>query len=176
VAFSRTDVDKQLEGEYRTVNDASVRDASREDVPASGGAEMVAERKRDPEGLLPLTPVTLNILLALADEERHGYGIGVEVRERTGGKMRLGPGTLYGSLKRMVDGGLVEESEGRTDGAPDNASRGYDAERRRYYRLTGFGERVLAAELARLDGVVRTAQAKGVFPPSKRRASSPGEA
>ncbi len=137
---------------------------------------MDEEQRGNPEGLLPLTPVALNILLALADEERHGYGIGVEVRERTGGKMRLGPGTLYGSLKRMVDSGLVEESEGRPDEEIDDAGRGYDAQRRRYYRLTGFGERVLAAELDRLEGVVRTAQAKGVFPASKRGVSSPGEA
>ena len=130
----------------------------------------------DPEELLPLTPVTLNILLALADEERHGYGIGLEVRERTGGRMRLGPGTLYGTLKRMVDGGLVEESEERPEEEPGDGTRRYDAQRRRYYRLTDFGERVLAAELARLEGVVRTAQEKGFFPPSGRRASSPGEA
>jgi DNA-binding PadR family transcriptional regulator len=129
----------------------------------------------DPEQLLPLTPVTLNILLALADEERHGYGIGVEVRERTGGKMRLGPGTLYGTLKRMVDGGLVEESDS-LPGELDAGTRSYDAERRRYYRLTGFGERVLGAELARLQRVVRTAQQKGLFPPSGRGVSSPGEA
>jgi len=122
-----------------------------------------------------LTPVTLNILLALADEERHGYGIGVEVRERTGGRMRLGPGTLYGTLKRMVDSGLVEESESLPEEL-DAGTRPYDAERRRYYRLTGFGERVLAAELSRLEGVVRTAQEKGLFPPSGRRTSSPGEA
>jgi DNA-binding PadR family transcriptional regulator len=122
-----------------------------------------------------LTPVTLNILLALADEERHGYGIGVEVRERTGGKMRLGPGTLYGSIKRMVDGGLVEESDSLPEEL-DAGTRRYDAERRRYYRLTGFGERVLAAELARLESVVKTAQEKGLFPPSGRRAPSPGEA
>jgi DNA-binding PadR family transcriptional regulator len=136
---------------------------------------MGAERRGDPEELLPLTPVALNILLALADEERHGYGIALEVRERTGGKMRLGPGTLYGSIKRMVDGGLITESEERPEEEPDDGRR-YDAERRRYYRLTGFGERVLAAELARLEGVVRTAQAKGVFPPSGRDVSSLGEA
>jgi hypothetical protein len=136
----------------------------------------------DPEQLLPLTPVKLNILLALADEERHGYGIGVEVRERTGGKMRLGPGTLYGSLKRMVDGGLVEEVEEserhpeESERHPEGAPRRYDAERRRYYRLTGFGERVLGAELARLQRVVRTAQQKGLFPPSGHGVSSPGEA
>jgi DNA-binding PadR family transcriptional regulator len=137
---------------------------------------MGAESRGDLEELLPLTPVALNILLALADEERHGYGIGLEVRERTGGKMRLGPGTLYGSLKRMVDRGLVAESEGPTDEETEDGSRGYDAERRRYYRLTGFGERVLAAELARLEEVVRTAQAKGVSPASGRGVSSPGEA
>jgi DNA-binding PadR family transcriptional regulator len=136
---------------------------------------MGIERRGDPEELLPLTPVALNILLALADEERHGYGIGLEVRERTGGKMRLGPGTLYGSIKRMVDGGLIEESEERPEEQPDDGSRGYDAERRRYYRLTGFGERVLAAELARLEEVVRTAQAKGVSPASGRGVSYPGE-
>jgi DNA-binding PadR family transcriptional regulator len=133
----------------------------------------------DPEQLLPLTPVVLNILLALADEERHGYGIGVEVRERTGGKMRLGPGTLYGSLKRLVDGGLVEEVEEPERPSEEQSGgslRRYDAERRRYYRLTGFGERVLAAELARLERVVRTAQQKGLFPPSGRGVSSPGEA
>jgi DNA-binding PadR family transcriptional regulator len=126
-----------------------------------------------------LTPVALNILLALADEERHGYGIGVEVRKRTGGKMRLGPGTLYGSLKRMVDGGIVEEveeSETLPEEESDGAPRRYDAERRRYYRLTGFGERVLGAELARLERVVRTAQQKGLIPPSGRGVSSPGEA
>ena len=137
---------------------------------------MGAQRQGDPEELLPLTPVALNILLALADGERHGYGIGVEVRERTEGKMRLGPGTLYGSIKRMVDGGLIEESEGPHEEETDDASRGYDAQRRRYYRLTGFGERVLAAELARLEGVVRVAQAKGVFPASGGGVLPRGEA
>lgn len=136
---------------------------------------MGAERRKDPEKLLPLTPVALNILLALADEERHGYGIGVEVRERTGGKMRLGPGTLYGSVKRMVDGGLVEESEGRAGEEADDGRGGYDAGRRRYYKLTPFGERVLAAELARLEGVVKTARAKGFFAPSGGGASFTGE-
>ncbi len=140
------------------------------------GAQRTGGAAGDPEELLPLTPVTLNILLALADEERHGYGIGLEVRERTGGKMRLGPGTLYGTLKRMVDGGLVEESEERPEEELDDGTRPYDAQRRRYYRLTGFGERVLAAELARLERVVDTAQEKGLFPPSGRRTSSPGEA
>jgi DNA-binding PadR family transcriptional regulator len=136
---------------------------------------MDAERRGNPEELLPLTPVVLNILLALAGEERHGYGIGVEVRERTGGQMRLGPGTLYGSIKRMVDGGLVAESEGPAEEETEDGRRRYDEERRRYYRLTGFGERVLTAELARLEEVMRTAQAKGVSPTFGRGVSSPRE-
>ena len=111
---------------------------------------------------MPLTPVVLNVLLALADGERHGYGIMLEVRERTGGKVRLGPGTLYGAIKRLKEGGVIEEStEGPDPGeAPDD-------ERRRYYRLTGFGVRVLAAEVERLDTLVRAARRKGAFPAPK---------
>src|SRR3712207_5676269 len=99
---------------------------------------MDMDQRGNADELLPLTPVALNILLALADEERHGYGIGVEVRERTEGKMSLGPGTLYGSIRRMVDGGLITESEKRPGEKSDGGHRRYDAERRRYYRLTGF--------------------------------------
>jgi DNA-binding PadR family transcriptional regulator len=169
-------LDRQSRGEYLTVCDASLIDASQTVSIEEDRRQMGTQRRGDPEELLPLTPVALNILLALADEERHGYGIGVEVRERTGGKMRLGPGTLYGSIRRMVDGGLVAESEGPADEETDDGCRRYDAERRRYYRLTGFGEQVLAAELTRLEEVVRTAQAKGVSPTSGRGVSSPGEA
>ena len=114
-------------------------------------------KRRDPEALLPLTPAALNILLALADEERHGYGIMQEVRRRTGGKMRLGPGTLYGSVKRMLEGGMIEESDERPD--PE-----LDDERRRYYRLTEFGQQVTAAEIERLEGLVRAARSKGIAP------------
>lgn len=110
-----------------------------------------------PEDELPLTPVTLNVLLALADEERHGYGIMLEVSERTGGGMRLGPGTLYSSIKRLVEGRIIEESEVRP--APES-----DDERRRYYRLTDFGGRVLAAEVGRLEAAVRAARSKGAYP------------
>ena len=123
------------------------------------GREAVpGERVRDPGDLLPLTPVVLNVLLALADGERHGYGIMLEVRERTGGRVRLGPGTLYGAIKRLKEGGVIEESGDRPDPAeaPD--------ERRRYYRLTGFGGEVLAAEIDRLDGLVGAARRKGAFP------------
>lgn len=113
-----------------------------------------------PEGHLPLTPVALNVLLALADGERHGYGIMLEVRGRTAGAMRLGPGTLYGAIKRLKEGGMIEESEERPDPEADD-------ERRRYYRLSGFGGEVLAAEVGRLDGLVRAARRKGAFPAPK---------
>ena len=113
--------------------------------------------KRDTGELLPLTPVALNVLLALADEERHGYGIILEVEDRTGGEVRLGPGTVYGVVKRLREGGLIEESEQRPD--PN-----LDDERRRYYRLTELGGRVLAAEVGRLETLVRAARRKGAYP------------
>lgn len=127
-----------------------------------GGEDAVGSSTGDPGELLPLTPVALNVLLALADGERHGYGIMLEVRERTGGKVRLGPGTLYGAIKRLKEGGVIEEStEGPDPGeAPDDG-------RRRYYRLTGFGATVLAAEVERLDTLVRAARRKGAFPAPK---------
>jgi DNA-binding PadR family transcriptional regulator len=127
-----------------------------------GGENVLGERSSDPGDLLPLTPVALNILLALADGERHGYGIMLEVRERTDGRVRLGPGTLYGAIKRLKEGGVIEESGQRPD--PGETS---DDERRRYYRLTGFGGEVLAAEVERLDGLVRAARRKGAFPTPK---------
>jgi DNA-binding PadR family transcriptional regulator len=113
----------------------------------------MSERVREPRDLLPLTPAVLHILLALADEERHGYGIMREVEERTGGQTRLGPGTLYGSIKRMLADGLIEESDERPDPAMDD-------QRRRYYRITDFGRRVAGAEAERLSGLVETARAR----------------
>ncbi len=94
-----------------------------------------------------------HILLALADKERHGYDIMREVDERTEGKMRLGPGTLYGSIKRMLKDGLIEELDERPD--PE-----LDDERRRYYRLTDFGYRLAVAEAQRLERLVRSARTK----------------
>jgi DNA-binding PadR family transcriptional regulator len=108
---------------------------------------------RDPEELLPLSPAVFHILLALADAERHGYGIIKEVEARTEGRVRLGPGTLYGSIKRMLDEGLIEESAERPDAELDD-------ERRRYYRLTTFGRRAASAEAERLSGLVAVARAK----------------
>lgn len=111
----------------------------------------------DTQRFLPLTSVALNVLLALADEERHGYGIMLEVQERTEGKMKLGPGTLYGAIKRLNENGLVEASGDRGEHKGDD-------ERRRYYRLTGFGREILAAEVARLESLVHAARKKGAFP------------
>jgi DNA-binding PadR family transcriptional regulator len=128
-------------------------------VVVMSSEEVSGDSLSDPGGLLPLTPAALNVLLALADGERHGYGIMLEVRERTGGRVRMGPGTLYGAIKRLKEGGAIEESGERPD--PGEA---IGDERRRYYRLTGFGSEVLAAEVQRLDGLVRAARRKGAFP------------
>lgn len=97
--------------------------------------------------MTPLTPAVLHILLALADGERHGYAIMQEVDAQTSGNVKMGPGTLYGSLRRMTESGLVAESEERPD--PDRAD-----VRRRYYRLTELGEKTLADEVRRLRSVV----------------------
>jgi DNA-binding PadR family transcriptional regulator len=102
---------------------------------------------------LPLTPAMFHILLALADKERHGYEIMREVDERTEGKMRVGPGTLYGSIKRMLNDGLIEELDERPHPQLDD-------ERRRYYRLSDFGRRVAIAEAERLDKLVKNARSK----------------
>ena len=109
--------------------------------------------KENPEAWLPLTAPMFHILLALADKERHGYEIMREVDERSDGRVRLGPGTLYGSIKRMLNDGLIEEVEERPD--PE-----LDDERRRYYRLTRLGHRVAVAEAERLERLVKSARAK----------------
>jgi len=107
----------------------------------------------EPNKILPLTPAVFHILLALADRERHGYGIMLEVEANTAGELKMGPGTLYGTIKRMLAAGLIEESDTRPD--PE-----LDDERRRYYRLTPYGRQVLRAETARMERLVRVAQAK----------------
>src|SRR6202521_6482401 len=114
-------------------------------------------RVKTPQDLLPLTPAVFHILLALSEGERHGYAIMQEVAADTGGSLQLGPGTLYGCLKRMLSARLVEESDERPD--PD-----LDDERRRYYRMTDFGARVLRAEAERLANAVSAARAKRLFP------------
>ncbi len=109
-----------------------------------------------PENMLPLTPAVFNILLSLADGEKHGYAIMLEVEENTQGEVKMGPGTLYGSIKRMLTAGLIAESDERPDP-------GLDDQRRRYYRLTALGQRVARAEAERLDRQVAVARFKNVL-------------
>ncbi len=118
---------------------------------------------KPPESFLPLTPNWFHVLLSLADEEQHGYGIMQEVLARTDGKVRLWPATLYGTLKRVMDEDLIEESAARP--APED-----DDARRRYYRLTRLGRRVLAAESQRLEDLVRVIHAKRGIPERKAEA------
>ena len=109
-----------------------------------------------PDNLLPMTPAMFNILLALADGEKHGYAIMLEVEANTQGTVKMGPGTLYGSIKRMLASGLIEESDERPDPALDD-------ERRRYYRLSGQGQRALLLEAERLERQVQVARFKHVL-------------
>ena len=111
---------------------------------------------RPPERPGSLTPPAFQILLALVDQDRHGLGIVVEVEERTQGDVRLGPGTLYGTLKRLREVGFIEE----TPDAPDPS---HDDPRRRYYTITPSGREVLAREARRLEVLVHTARAKAVL-------------
>ncbi len=106
--------------------------------------------------LLPLTPPVFHILLALCAEERHGYGIMLDVAEQTNGALQLGPGTLYGCLKRMLAAGLVEESDVRPDP-------GIDDERRRYYRMTRLGRTAVQAETCRLAEAVSAARSRRIL-------------
>jgi DNA-binding PadR family transcriptional regulator len=110
-----------------------------------------------PGNLLPLSQSVFHILLALADGEKHGYGIMLEIEQRTEGQVKLGPGTLYGAIKRLLAQGLIEE-------AGDFADADLDDERRRYYRITDFGMRVTHAEAQRLENLVRQAQLKRMLP------------
>lgn len=103
------------------------------------------------ESFLPMRTVEYHILLALADEERHGYAIMQETTERTGGLLKLDPATLYRALRRMVKAGLVADSERRRDPEADD-------ERRRYYRVTPLGQRVALRETERLEELVRAAR------------------
>lgn len=103
----------------------------------------------EPDSFLPLSPAALHILASLAGEDRHGYGIMLEVERQSAGRYKLGPGTLYDNLQRLMDKGLVQEA-GQGEEQADS--------RRRYYRLSSLGQAVLSAELARLEGVIRDAR------------------
>lgn len=106
-----------------------------------------------PEEFLPLTPAVFHILLALVEGEKHGYAIMQDAEANSDGSLRMGPGTLYGSIKRMLASGLIEECDERPD--PE-----LDDQRRRYYQLTGLGRRVAGAESRRLASLVTLAQAR----------------
>ncbi len=112
--------------------------------------------------LLPLTPAVLHILLVLADGDRHGYDIMREIAAITGGKMQMGPGTLYGSIKRMLRVGLLVEADERPDPELDDS-------RRRYHALSELGRKVLAAETERLAHLVEVARRKDVLEVSTAR-------
>lgn len=114
-----------------------------------------------PESLLPLSPATLHILMALAEEDRHGYAIMNLVAQRSPGTVRLSPATLYRSIQRMLEQGLIVEPAERP--APED-----DDERRRYYRITPLGRAVALAETIRLAGLVRLARASGFAPPKTK--------
>ena len=108
--------------------------------------------------LMPLSPAVFHILLSLGEGERHGYALKREIFRRTDGKLRLGPGMLYGSINKMLALGLIEESDDRPDPHLDD-------ERRRYYRITGYGRKVARAEAARMRGLAKLATA--TFGPPK---------
>ena len=109
------------------------------------------------EALLPLTPTMFHMLLALGDGERHGYALKREILQRTGGKLNLGSGALYGSINKMLELGLIEESEERPD-------KHLDDERRRYYRIKPLGRRVAQAEAVRLRALVQLAEDRWGLP------------
>ena len=120
---------------------------------------MTSKTEPSVDDLLPLQAATFHILMVLADEDRHGYAVIQEIASRTDGAIRLSAGTLYRSLQRMLEQGLIEETEDRP--APDE-----DDERRRYYRITRFGETVARAEARRLQELLRLARASGLVPRS----------
>jgi len=132
----------------------SCTDTSKHDIALEPN---MAKQRLDPEKLLPLTSSVFHILLALSDGDLHGYGIMQEVAEHTDGQIRLGPGTLYGAIKRLLGSGLIVEADERPDPEMDD-------ERRRYYRLTEFGKQVLKAEVQRISKLVSVAQRKKLTP------------
>ncbi|UCG87248.1 MAG: helix-turn-helix transcriptional regulator [Gemmatimonadota bacterium] len=127
------------------------RPRSRTDVLAEVGTRVKTDKSQTVDDLLPLKPALYLILLALTEGDRHGYGLKKEIISRTDGRVKLGAGTLYRSIRQLVDLGLIEESSQRPDPALDD-------ERRRYFRLTRFGRQVALAETERLADLVRIAQ------------------
>lgn len=117
----------------------------------------MADRPPNPERLLPLPSATFYILLSVAEEDRHGYAIIQDVAARTDGALKLSAGTLYRSIQRMLEQGLIIETQDRPD--PE-----LDDERRRYYRITAFGRAVAHAETSRLSQLLKFARSRGILP------------
>ena len=129
----------------------------------------MATMKTEPAEMPPLTPAVFHVLLVLADGERHGYAIMQEVAESTGGGIKMGPGTLYGTIKRLLEARMIEESDQRPD--PD-----LDDERRRYYRLTALGQRAVRSEALRYADMVAVARRKRLISKPVRAAQAGGAA
>jgi DNA-binding PadR family transcriptional regulator len=135
--------------------EATIQDVSPSNYVHSGYSHTVT--RDDIDALLPLPPATFHILVALADEDRHGYAVMQDVSARTGGELKLNPGTLYRSIQRMLEQGLITE-------APTRPAARFDDERRRYYRVTPFGRAVAKAEARRLAQLLAMARASGFAP------------
>jgi len=127
----------------------------------------MATIKTEPGEMPPLSPAVFHVLLALADGERHGYAIMQDVAENTGGRIKMGPGTLYGTIKRLLQVRIIEESEERPD--PE-----LDDERRRYYRLTALGQRAVRAEALRYAEMAEVARRKRLIGKPARAAHARG--
>jgi DNA-binding PadR family transcriptional regulator len=127
----------------------------------------MATMQTEPGQMPPLTPAVFHVLLALADGERHGYAIMQEVAESTGGRIKMGPGTLYGTIKRLLEARMIEESDERPD--PE-----LDDERRRYYRLTALGQRAVRAEALRYAEMAEVARRKRLIGKPARAAQAGG--
>ncbi len=113
-------------------------------------------KPREPQALLPLKPVVFQVLLSLAEGERHGYAIVQDIAERSSARLQIEPGNLYRTLRYMLDAGLIEESDRRPTPEADD-------ERRRYYKITAFGRRVASAEAARLVELIADARARNLL-------------
>ncbi len=125
----------------------------------------MSSHSSDPERMLPLTPAVFHILFALANGEKHGYAIMEHVRQSTDAQVKMGPGTLYGTIKRLLADELIAESGERPDATLDD-------ERRRYYRLTDWGQKVMEAEAKRYARLVKLIRAAGVLAQAAQYASA----
>lgn len=121
-------------------------------------------QSEDPKKLLPLTPAVFHILMSLADQDLHGYGIMKEVERHSNGRVQLKPGTLYQAIKRLLIAGLILEADEKADTRVSD-------ERRRYYRLSNFGQKVMSEEAERLERLVKLARVKRILDPSKNLTS-----